>query len=66
MGEFAIGQSVSRFEDPRLIQGRGSYTDDVQLPGMAYGVVVRSPHGHAKIIVDRYRRPPKPRPACAR
>ena len=50
MGEFAIGQSVSRFEDPRLIQGRGSYTDDVQLPGMTYGVVVRSPHGHAKIL----------------
>lgn len=50
MGEFAIGQGVSRFEDPRLVQGRGSYTDDVQLPGMAYGVVVRSPHGHAKIL----------------
>jgi carbon-monoxide dehydrogenase large subunit len=50
MGEFAIGQSVSRFEDPRLVQGRGNYTDDVQLPGMAYGVVVRSPHGHAKIL----------------
>jgi aerobic carbon-monoxide dehydrogenase large subunit len=50
MGEFAIGQGVSRFEDPRLVQGRGSYTDDVQLPGMAYGVVVRSPHGHSKIL----------------
>jgi carbon-monoxide dehydrogenase large subunit len=50
MGEFAIGQSVSRFEDPRLVQGRGSYTDDVQMPGMAYGVLVRSPHGHAKIL----------------
>ncbi|HEX5211686.1 MAG TPA: xanthine dehydrogenase family protein molybdopterin-binding subunit [Pseudolabrys sp.] len=50
MGEFAIGQSVSRFEDPRLIQGRGSYTDDVQMPGMTYGVLVRSPHGHAKIL----------------
>ena len=50
MGEFAIGQSVSRFEDPRLVQGRGRYTDDVQLPGMAYGVVLRSPHGHAKIL----------------
>jgi carbon-monoxide dehydrogenase large subunit len=49
MGEFAIGQGVSRFEDPRLIQGAGHYTDDVQIPGMAYGVMVRSPHGHAKI-----------------
>jgi len=50
MGEFAIGQGVPRFEDPRLVQGRGSYTDDVQMPGMAYGVVLRSPHGHAKIL----------------
>jgi carbon-monoxide dehydrogenase large subunit len=50
MGEFAIGQGVSRFEDPRLIRGGGRYTDDVQLPGMAYGVVLRSPHGNAKII----------------
>ena len=49
MGEFAIGQGVSRFEDPRLVRGGGSYTDDVQIPGMAYGVVLRSPHGHAKI-----------------
>jgi carbon-monoxide dehydrogenase large subunit len=49
MGEFAIGQGVSRFEDPRLIQGGGSYTDDVQLPGMAHGIVLRSPHAHAKI-----------------
>ena len=55
MGEFAIGQGVSRFEDPRLVQGRGHYTDDVQLPGMAYGVVLRSPHGHAKILFDRHR-----------
>jgi len=50
MGEFGIGQGVPRFEDPRLVQGRGSYTDDVQLPGMTYGVVLRSPHGHAKIL----------------
>ena len=49
MGEFAIGQGVSRFEDPRLVRGGGSYTDDIQMPGMAYAVVLRSPHGHAKI-----------------
>src|SRR6476659_1296258 len=50
MGEFAIGQGVSRFEDPRLIRGGGKYIDDVVYPGMAYGVVLRSLHGHAKII----------------
>src|SRR5512147_2844468 len=49
MGEFAIGQGVSRFEDPRLVRGGGSYTDDIQMPGMAYGAVLRSPHGNAKI-----------------
>jgi carbon-monoxide dehydrogenase large subunit len=49
MGEFAIGQGVSRFEDPRLIQGGGRYTDDIKLPGMAHGVVLRSPYAHARL-----------------
>ncbi|HWE78966.1 MAG TPA: xanthine dehydrogenase family protein molybdopterin-binding subunit [Pseudolabrys sp.] len=49
MGEFAIGQGVSRFEDPRLLQGGGRYVDDIKLPGMAHGVVLRSQHAHAKI-----------------
>src|SRR5215470_5280608 len=49
MGEFAIGQGVPRFEDPRLIRGGGRYTDDIKLPGLAHGVVLRSPHAHAKI-----------------
>ena len=49
MGEFAIGQSVSRFEDPKLLQGEGRYIDDVVLPSTAFGVVVRSPHAHARI-----------------
>ena len=56
MGEFAIGQGVPRFEDPRLVRGGGRYIDDVVLPGMAFGVVLRSPHGHAKIHVDQDRR----------
>jgi carbon-monoxide dehydrogenase large subunit len=49
MGEFAVGQGVPRFEDPRLVRGGGRYTDDIKLPGMAYAVVLRSPHGHARI-----------------
>ena len=49
MGEFAIGQGVPRFEDPRLLRGGGKYVDDVVLPGMAFGHVLRSPHAHAKI-----------------
>ncbi|AXK80255.1 xanthine dehydrogenase family protein molybdopterin-binding subunit [Pseudolabrys taiwanensis] len=50
MGEFAVGQGVSRFEDPRLLRGGGRYIDDLKLPGMAHGVVVRAQHAHAKIV----------------
>jgi carbon-monoxide dehydrogenase large subunit len=49
MGEFAIGQPVSRFEDPRLLRGGGRYVDDLAFPGMLFGCVFRSPHAHAKI-----------------
>ncbi len=49
MGEFAIGQGVSRFEDPRLLRGGGRYVDDLAVPGMAFGHVLRSPHAHARI-----------------
>src|SRR5215510_13781319 len=49
MGEFALGQPVSRFEDPRLLRGGGRYIDDFVLPGMAFGHVLRSPHAHARI-----------------
>jgi aerobic carbon-monoxide dehydrogenase large subunit len=49
MGEFALGQAVPRFEDPRLIRGGGRYVGDIVLPGIAYGFVLRSPHAHAKI-----------------
>src|SRR3954449_173565 len=46
---FAIGQPVSRSEDPVLLRGEGRYSDDVNLPGQAYAVMVRSPHAHALI-----------------
>ena len=42
-------KAVSRFEDPRLLRGGGRYVDDMALPGMAFGVVLRSPHAHARI-----------------
>src|ERR1700704_4105838 len=49
MGEFALGQPVSRFEDPRLLRGGGRYVDDMVLPRMVSGHVLRSPHAHARI-----------------
>ncbi|MFM1815886.1 MAG: hypothetical protein RLZ98_2581 [Pseudomonadota bacterium] len=50
MGEFALGQPVPRFEDPRLLRGGGRYADDIAMPGMAYGYVLRSEFAHARII----------------
>jgi carbon-monoxide dehydrogenase large subunit len=47
--KFAVGQSVRRLEDPRLIQGLGRYSDDVSLPREAHAVLARSPHGHARV-----------------
>jgi carbon-monoxide dehydrogenase large subunit len=49
--KFGIGQGVPRFEDPRLVRGGGHYVDDMVLPRMAFGYVLRSPHAHAKIRV---------------
>ncbi len=49
MSKFGIGQPVSRLEDPRFITGRGRYVDDINLPRQCYGVVVMSPHAHARI-----------------
>ena len=49
MGEFGIGQSVKRFEDTRLLRGLGRFINDVNLPGQAYAVLLRSPHAHAAI-----------------
>ncbi|HCG01946.1 MAG TPA: carbon monoxide dehydrogenase, partial [Chloroflexi bacterium] len=45
-----IGASVKRKEDPRFIRGKGTYIDDVVLPGMLYMKILRSPHAHAKIL----------------
>jgi carbon-monoxide dehydrogenase large subunit len=44
-----IGKPVPRKEDLRLLTGKGCYSDDVDLPGQAYAVMLRSPHAHARI-----------------
>src|SRR5690348_18389817 len=49
MAKFGLAQSVRRVEDPRLLLGNGRYTDDIVLPDMLHGVVLRSPHAAAKI-----------------
>jgi carbon-monoxide dehydrogenase large subunit len=49
MSKFGIGQGVTRFEDARLLRGRGRYHEDVNVPGQAHMVVVRSIHAHARL-----------------
>jgi carbon-monoxide dehydrogenase large subunit len=44
-----LGEPIKRKEDPRLIQGRAHYVDDLKLDGMLYLTFVRSPHAHARL-----------------
>ena len=44
-----MGVSRPRKEDARFIRGRGTYVDDIKLPGMLFGAIVRSPYAHARI-----------------
>ena len=50
MGQFAVGQSVPRTEDPRLLRGGGRYVDDIRLPNECHAYMLRSPHAHARIV----------------
>ena len=45
-----IGARVRRKEDPRLITGTATYTDDIVLPRMAHAAFTRSPQAHARIV----------------
>jgi aerobic carbon-monoxide dehydrogenase large subunit len=44
-----VGTSIKRREDPRLITGEAKYIDDLQLPGLTYAAILRSPYAHARI-----------------
>ena len=50
MTRYSISQPVTQVEAPRLVTGKGRYTDDVTLPRQAYAVFLRSPHAHADIV----------------
>jgi carbon-monoxide dehydrogenase large subunit len=45
-----FGSGIRRREDPRLITGSATYTDDLVLPGMLHAAMLRSPHAHARIL----------------
>lgn len=56
-----VGSPIQRVEDGRLLTGRGTYVNDVALPGMVHAAFVRSPHAHARIVrvdVDAARKVP--------
>src|ERR1039457_2727476 len=41
---------LKRKEDARFIRGQGTYLDDIRLPGMVHGAILRSPYAHARIL----------------
>src|ERR671923_1477900 len=47
--ETFVGKRIRRREDPRLITGTATYVEDIQMPGMTFAVIVRSPHAAARI-----------------
>ncbi|HEX7298464.1 MAG TPA: xanthine dehydrogenase family protein molybdopterin-binding subunit [Solirubrobacteraceae bacterium] len=49
-GNGHVGRALRRKEDPRLITGRGSYVEDIILPGTLWMAMVRSPEAHARIV----------------
>ncbi|HST76432.1 MAG TPA: molybdopterin cofactor-binding domain-containing protein, partial [Acetobacteraceae bacterium] len=48
--KFAVGQPVPRKEDPKLLRGEGRYSDDINLPGQVYAVIVRSRVAHGRLL----------------
>jgi aerobic carbon-monoxide dehydrogenase large subunit len=56
MGARVFGSGIRRREDPRLITGTATYTDDLTLSGMVHAAILRSPYAHARInAIDVHR-----------
>jgi carbon-monoxide dehydrogenase large subunit len=50
MGVQAVGASVNRMEDPRLLRGEAAFVDDLRFSGLLHMAVLRSPHAHARVL----------------
>ena len=50
MSSRIFGSGIRRHEDPRLLTGTATYTDDLTLPGMLHAAMLRSPHAHARVL----------------
>ncbi len=46
----SVGQSVPRHESAGKVTGQAAYTDDLVIPGMIFGRILRSPHAHARVL----------------
>ena len=66
MGEFAIGQAVPRFEDPRLLRGGGRYVDDIVLPRHGVRPSCCARRTRMRASARSTPRRPRRRPACWR
>src|ERR1700760_2585121 len=56
-----LGRSLNRLEDERFLRGRGRYIADLAPANALHGVVVRSPHAHARVVaadIDKARAMP--------
>jgi len=49
--KFGVGQALTRKEDDPLLRGQGRYVADFAPDGALHGVVVRSPHAHARFTI---------------
>src|SRR5919109_2681360 len=51
MPEYSVvGKGITRIDADVRVTGKAVFGDDVQLPGLLHGKVLRSPHAHARII----------------
>ena len=50
MASRIFGSGIRRREDPRLITGQATFTDDIKLSGLVHAAILRSPHAHARIM----------------
>ena len=61
-----IGQEIPSLTNTKLAAGRGTFVDDISLPGMTHAAVLRSPYAHARIrSIDATRGREPPRRAAA-
>ena len=65
MTRYSISQPVPQVEAPRLLTGKGRFTDDITLPRQAYAVFLRSPHAACRDQAHRHARGGRRCRACS-